>query len=212
MTKDVETYFLEGCGRCPLGGTPQCKVHTWQQELALVRSIVLDCGLTETSKWGVACYMHNQANVLLLSAFKDNCVLSFLKGSLISDTHGLLEKAGANSHEGRFMRFKNVEDIIRVEQHIKAYIYEAIEIEKAGLKVPSKPVTEYAMPDELTALLEQDPVFSSAFFGLTPGRQKGYILHFSEPKQAQTRINRIQKHIENILNGKGIHDDYKSRK
>ena len=148
MTKSVEQYFLEGCGRCPLGGTPDCKVHNWTAELEYLRQLILDCGLTEESKWGVACYTFQKNNVLLLSAFKDYCSISFFKGSLLSDTKGLLEKPGKHSQAARLFKFTNIEQIKAIEEVVKNYIFEAVEIEKAGLKVEFKKSPE-PIPEEL---------------------------------------------------------------
>ena len=211
MTKSIETYFLEGCGRCPLGGTAGCKVHQWIAELELLRAMVLDCGLTEEMKWGVPCYTFQGNNVLIISAFKEYCGLSFFKGVLLSDAKGLLDKPGENSQATRLFRFKHVNDISVIEEDIRAYIFEAIEVEKAGLKVPYKKNPE-PMPDELVQKLEADPVFKSAFEALTPGRQRGYILYFSAPKQSKTRCSRIEKYTEKILNGEGMHDRYSRKK
>ena len=211
MNDSVENYLIVGCGRCPLGGTLDCKVHSWIQELELLRSIVLDCGLTEACKWGVPCYTFKNKNVLLISAFKDHCSISFFKGSLLDDSKGILEKPGKNSQAGRILKFTSTRRIKEIEEVIKTYIYEAIEVERAGLKVPYKKNPE-PYPEELERKFDEDPTFKSAFETLTPGRQRGYIIYFSAPKQSPTRVRRIEKSIGKILNGEGLHDKYSRKK
>ncbi|AEV33447.1 hypothetical protein Oweho_2477 [Owenweeksia hongkongensis DSM 17368] len=186
MNTNVDLYFTEGCGRCPLGGTPQCKVYNWPEELKLLRKIVLDCGLTEESKWGVPCYTYKGANVAIVSAFKDYAALSFFKGALLSDENNLLDKPGENSQAARLFKFTKPQQIIEIEDLIKAYIFEAVEVEKAGLKVEFKKDLE-PIPEELQNRLDEDPNLQSAFYSLTPGRQRSYILHISQAKQAKTR-------------------------
>ena len=206
MNPAVDNYLIEGCGRCSLGGTPDCKVHNWTEELKQLRRIVLECGLTEEVKWSVPCYTFQQNNVLIVSAFKEYCSLSFFKGALLKDAEGILEKPGENSQAARLFKFTNVQQILEMEPTIKAYIYEAIEVEKAGLKVDFKQKNELVYPEELQTKLDEDPELKSAFESLTPGRQRGYVLHFSQPKQSKTRISRIEKCIPKILEGKGFHD------
>jgi uncharacterized protein YdeI (YjbR/CyaY-like superfamily) len=206
MQKSAEEYFIEGCGRCSLGGTPECRVNKWANELALLRQIILSCGLEEECKWGHPTYTYKKANVLILGAFKDNCTISFLKGALIQDEAGLLQKPGENSQSGRVMRFTNVNQIIPIESEIRAYIFEAIEIEKAGLKVETKPATEITLPEELSAQFKLDPKFKAAFRSLTPGRQKGYIYFIADAKQSKTRESRIEKYRAHIMAGKGMMD------
>jgi uncharacterized protein YdeI (YjbR/CyaY-like superfamily) len=178
----------------------------WQEELEALRMMVLDCGLTEELKWGVPCYMFQQSNLILLGAFKDYCVLSFIKGALLSDTDGILIQQTENSHSGRIIKFSSVREIIKMKPLLKAYIYEAIEVEKAGLKVEYKKLTDFDIPEELQKIFEGDPVFKTAFEALTSGRQKGYFLYFSEPKQSKTRTERVEKYRQRILDGKGIRD------
>jgi uncharacterized protein YdeI (YjbR/CyaY-like superfamily) len=206
MQKSAEEYFIEGCGRCSLGGTPECRVNKWANELALLRQIILSCGLEEECKWGHPTYTYKKANVLILGAFKDNCTISFLKGLLIQDEAGLLQKPGENSQSGRVMRFTNVNQILPIESEIRAYIFEAIEIEKAGLKVETKPATEITLPEELSAQFKLDPKFEAAFRSLTPGRQKGYIYFIADAKQSKTRESRIEKYRAHIMAGKGMMD------
>lgn len=209
MNKSVDNYFIDGCGRCDLGGTPDCKVHRWKGELELLRSIVQECGLTEECKWGVPCYTFQHNNVLVVSALKDYCSISFFKGSLLRDEKGLLTKPGENSQATRLLKFTDMKGIHAFEDDIKHYIFEAVEVEKAGLKVEFKKNPE-PIPEELEAKFEQDPGLKMAFEALTRGRQRGYILYFSQPKQSKTRTSRIEKSIPKILNGEGLHDHYKS--
>lgn len=205
MNPKVDTYLEDGCGRCSLYKTPQCKVNSWPEELKLLRRIVLDCGLTEEFKWKQPCYTWNGNNVLLVTAFKEYVAVAFFKGSLLKDTNNLLAKPGENSQAARQFRFTNVADIRKLEAEIKAYIYEAIEVEKAGLKVSFKKEAE-PLPEELLIKFSEMPELKAAFEALTPGRQRGYLLFFSAPKQSKTRETRIEKHIPDILNGKGIND------
>ncbi len=211
MNPAVDMYLMEGCGRCPLGGTSNCKVHFWTKELRMLRKIVLHCGLTEEVKWGVPCYTFQHKNVLLLSAFKEYCAISFFKGSLLADPHQLLLKPGERSQATRLLKFTDTEKIGAQESHIKAYIFEAVEVEKAGLKVSFHPNPE-PIPEELARKFEEDPILKSAFDALTPGRQRGYLIHFSQPKQSNTRRSRIEKCVAKILNGEGMHDKYSRRK
>lgn len=211
MNKSVDNYFIEGCGRCSLGGSPDCKVHSWTSELALLRKIVLSCGLKEESKWGVPCYTFQDKNILILSAYKDYCSISFFKGSLLKHDKKLLVKPGPNSQAGRLAKFTAIQQIMGIEKDLKAYIYEAIEVEKAGLKVPMKKNPE-PIPEEFEEKMDSDPVLKDAFEALTPGRQRGYIIYFSQPKQSKTRIARIEKCAPMILSGIGLHDEYKSMK
>lgn len=182
------------------------EANQWQDELTQLRMIILDCGLTEELKWGHPCYTHSKKNVILLGGFKDFCTINFIKGVLLTDSENLLVKQGENSQSARAIKFTDVNQIIELEPTIKAYIFEAIEVEKAGLKVPYKKVKDLDIPDELTEKLEKDAAFKSAFNSLTPGRQKAYILHFSSAKQAKTRVDRIEKYTSRILKGKGIND------
>jgi uncharacterized protein YdeI (YjbR/CyaY-like superfamily) len=205
MNKGVDVYLTEGCGRCNLVGTPKCKVHTWNNELVLLRTIILDCGLTEEVKWGSPCYTYNNKNVLMLAALKSYCAISFFKGVLLNDSKNILDKPGENSQHGRLIKFTKDSDLAAMEKTIKQYIKQAIEIEKAGLKVETVPNPEH-IPDEFKQVMDENPELKSAFFALTPGRQRSWILHFSSAKQAQTRISRIEKYTPKILQGKGFHD------
>ncbi|GHE68111.1 hypothetical protein GCM10011340_24770 [Roseivirga thermotolerans] len=206
MTTNVDQYLAEGCGRCSLGGTPDCKVHQWSQELQKLRSIALECGLTEESKWGVPCYTYHGANVAMISAFKDYCSLSFFKGALLKDKYQMLEKPGPNSQAARLFKFTNLEQILQAEDSIRLYLFEAIEVEKKGLKVDMQAKDHLDYPDELQAKFKDMPELKTAFEALTPGRQRGYIIHFSQPKQSKTRLARIEKLIPKIMDGKGFFD------
>ena len=205
MNPKVDAYLMEGCGRCPLGGTPECKVHNWEPELLELRRIVLDCDLKEEYKWSQPCYTFQGKNVLLITALKDYCAVSFFKGSLLDDSSGILSKPGEHSQAARLIRFTAVQDILEMEALVKVYIQAAIAVEKAGLKVQFKKETE-PIPAELQQQLAEDPALKKAFFALTRGRQRGYILYFSAPKQSKTRIARIERYKEKILAGKGFHD------
>lgn len=210
MNPNVDQYLTDGCMRCKYGGTSQCKVNDWRKELEILRSIVLDCGLTEELKWGVPCYTYAGNNVLLVSAFKEFCAVSFFKGSLLNDSRNILEKPGKNSQATRYAKFTGTDEIMEKETVLKAYIFEAVEAEKAGLKVEFKKNPE-PIPEELQQKLNEDPFFKTAFEELTPGRQRGYILYFSQPKKPETRAARIKKYTPGILNGEGLHDKYKVR-
>lgn len=207
---DVDTYLAVGCGRCPLGNTPQCKVNNWQNELKQLRRIVIDsiaigCGLTEEVKWGVPCYTFQKNNVIIIGAFKEYCAISFFKGSLLADTEGILSKPGEHTQAGRLIRFTNVQEIIEKERLLRAYIYEAIEVEKAGLKVDFKKNPE-PIPEEFQDQLDKNPALNKAFHALTPGRQRAYILYFSQPKQSKTRMARVEKYMQQIIDGRGLND------
>jgi uncharacterized protein YdeI (YjbR/CyaY-like superfamily) len=171
-----------------------------------LRLLLLDCGLTEEFKWRTPCYSFQGNNVVLIGSFKEYCALSFFKGTLLQDSNEILSKPGENSQAVRFFKFTNLEEIIEQKSIIKAYIYEAIEIEKAGLKVNFKSNTELELVAELQNTLAKNPALKTAFQALTPGRQRAYNLYFSAPKQSKTRETRIEKYTPRILNGKGIND------
>lgn len=210
MNPKIDIYLAAGCGRCPLGNTPDCKVHEWTSELSFLREIVLDCGLNEELKWGVPCYTENGKNVLIVSAFKEYASLSFFKGSLLKDSENILVSPGENSQAARLLKFTSVDQIVAIEPAIRALIREAVEVERAGLKVQFKSISEHDVPAELVQRFDEDPAFEAAFNALTPGRRRGYLLHFSQPKQSETRIGRIDKCLPQIFNGIGLHDKYKS--
>ena len=206
MNPKVDVYFTAGCGRCPLVNTPECKVHNWDTELETLRKIVLDCGLDEELKWSIPCYTFQKNNIILLSAFNEYCALSFFKGALLNDTNGILIQQTENTQATRQIRFTDIREIIEMESIIKAYIYEAVEVEKAGLKVEFKKTSEFKMPEEFQNKLAEIPALKAAFEALTPGRQRAYILYFSQPKQTKTRESRIERCMRQILIGKGLND------
>ena len=182
------------------------KAKKWQEELEQLRTIVLDCGLTEELKWGVPCYTLQKSNIVLIHVFKEYCALLFFKGALLNDQNGILVQQTKNVQAARQLRFTNVREIVELEPIVKAYIYEAIEVEKAGLKVKLKKTAEFKMPEEFQNKLNKTPALKKAFYALTPGRQRGYLLHFAAPKQSKTRESRIEKSMPHILKGKGLND------
>lgn len=182
------------------------KTKKWKEELEQLRTIVLDCGLTEELKWGSPCYSFREHNVAIIGELKDCCVLSFFKGALLKDTDQLLVKPGENTQAARTIKFTGVREIVKLKATLKAYIYEAIEVEKVGLKVDFKEKTQLVFPEELLNKFKKDTALKTAFHALTPGRQRAYILYFSQPKQSQTKEARIEKYRAKILNGKGLND------
>ena len=178
----------------------------WREEMIYLRKMVLACNLQEEQKWGQPCYCLGNKNIVLIHGFKDYCALLFMKGSLLSDSHKLLIQQTENVQAGRQIRFTNLQQIIDLEPILKAYIFEAIEVEKAGIKVPMKKHEDFVVPEELTSKFDELPSLKEAFYALTPGRQRAYILHFSGSKNSVTRIARIDKYIPRIMNGKGITD------
>ncbi|MBK9452881.1 MAG: YdeI/OmpD-associated family protein [Bacteroidetes bacterium] len=186
------------------------KAVRWQQEVKRLRVLALETGLAEELKWGHPCYVLGKANVFLIHDFKDYCALLFHKGSLLQDSAGLLVQQTENVQAARQLRFTNLQEIHAQEAMIKAYMHEAIAVEKAGLKVELKKTTEFNMPEEFQSALEANSELKTAFEGLTPGRQRGYLLHFSSPKQSATRASRVAKSIPKILSGKGLDDESKS--
>ncbi|WP_394548054.1 YdeI/OmpD-associated family protein [Priestia aryabhattai] len=182
------------------------KAKKWKEEYETLRKIVLDCELTEDYKWMNPCYTFEKKNVVLIHGFKEYCALLFPKGSLLQDYHGILIQQTENVQGARQIRFTNVQEIVEKEAILKAYIYEAIEVEKAGLKVKVKKPEELIIPEELQHKFDEIPALKPAFTTLTPGRQRAYILHFSAAKQSKTRASRVEKCIPNILNGKGLND------
>jgi uncharacterized protein YdeI (YjbR/CyaY-like superfamily) len=178
----------------------------WQKELEKLRTITLGCGLTEELKWGTPCYTFEDSNIVLIHTFKDYCALLFFKGALLKDPKGILIQQTKNVQAARQIRFTNAKEIVKLERTLKAYIYEAIEVERAGLKVTLKKVSEYNVPEEFQQQLKKNAALKTAFKELTPGRQRAYLLHFSAPKQSKTREARIEKYRKHILNGKGLND------
>ena len=183
------------------------KDSKWQKEYKLLRSIVLDCGLTEELKWGQPCYMYDNTNIVVIHGFKEYCALLFFKGALLNDPEGILIQQTENVQAARQLRFTSAKEITGMKATIKAYLYEAIEVEKAGLKVKLKKTAEFPMPEEFKKKLDKRPALEKAFYALTPGRQRAYLLHFSQPKMARTREARVEKYVPQILKGLGIDDD-----
>jgi uncharacterized protein YdeI (YjbR/CyaY-like superfamily) len=182
------------------------KSAKWREELQALRRILLDSPLVEEVKWRVPCYTFNGKNVVILGRFKDNCVLSFVKGALLKDGHGLLLKPGENTQSARVIRFTDVQQIVGREAILRAYVQEAIAVEQAGLQVKFKEASEFNIPEEFQARLDESPGLARAFAALTPGRQRAYLLYFSGAKQSKTRAARVEKWVEPILNGKGLED------
>lgn len=182
------------------------KAKKWQEELKKLRQIILDCGLNEEYKWMHPCYTFEGNNIVLIHGFKEYCAVLFLKGALLKDTDGILIQQTKNVQAARQIRFTNVQEILKIEDSLKSYIYEAIEVEKAGLKVKMKKTSDYTIPEEFQNKLDNNPNLKTAFNKLTPGRQRAYIFYFSQPKKSITRVARIDKYMEHILNGKGLKD------
>ncbi len=178
----------------------------WQEEYSELRTLALDCGLTEELKWGCPCYTIGKNNIVLIHGFKDYCALLFMQGALLKDEKGILVQQTENVQATRQIRFTGIEEILKSKSTIKAYIEEAIALDKAGLKVELKKTTEFKIPEEFQMVLDEMPELKIAFQSLTPGRQRGYLLYFSAPKQAKTREARIEKSIQQILDGKGLED------
>ena len=192
MNPKVDWFFGEG--------------KDWREEFMKLRTIILECGLTEELKWGVPTYTFEGSNIVLIHGFKEYCAILFVKGVLLKDNEGVLIQQTENVQSARQIRFTNVGEVAALEATLKAYINEAIEVEKAGLKVKYKTAAEYAMPEEFINKLEEVPGLQDAFEALTPGRQKGYLYYFSGAKQSKTREARIEKYVAQILDGKGIND------
>jgi uncharacterized protein YdeI (YjbR/CyaY-like superfamily) len=182
------------------------KDKKWQEEIRKLRMIVLACGLTEELKWGCPCYAFQQNNIVLIHVFKEYCALLFFKGALLNDAHGILVQQTANVQSARQIRFTDIHQIAEMEATLKAYIFEAIEVEKAGLKVSLKKTTEFTIAEEFKDKLDAVPALKIAFEALTPGRQRGYYLYFSAAKQSKTREARVEKCMQQILEGQGLND------
>ena len=192
MNPKVEFYFS--------------KAKKWQKELEKLRLIVLGCPLQEELKWGCPCYSYQESNIVLIHVFKEYCALLFFKGALLNNANGILIQQKKNVQAARQIRFTNVQEIIETETILKTYLYEAIEVEKAGLKVKLKKTSAYTIPEEFQKQLSKIAALETAFYELTPGRQRAYILYFSAPKQSKTRESRIEKCMKQILDGKGLND------
>lgn len=182
------------------------KSEKWQEAFQELREIVLDCGLTEELKWGCPCYTNEKSNIVLIHGFKDYCALLFIQGALLKDPKKILVQQTANVQSARQIRFTNVEEILTNKSTIKAYIKEAVKNDKSGLKVEMKKTTEYKLSKEFQAALNEMPELKTAFYQLTPGRQRGYLLYFSSAKQSKTRMERVEKYIPKILDNKGLND------
>ncbi|MDN0192651.1 YdeI family protein [Bacillus stercoris] len=182
------------------------KAKKWKEEFEKLRTIILDCELTEDFKWMHPCYTYNNKNVVLIHGFKEYCALLFHKGALLQDVHGILIRQTENVQAARQIRFTNVQEINEMETILKAYIQEAIEVEKAGLKVEVNNNIELCIPEELQNKFDEIPELKTAFEALTPGRQRAYTLYFSQAKQSKTRESRVEKYVQKILDGKGLKD------
>ncbi|WP_339247143.1 YdeI family protein [Bacillus sp. FSL R5-0523] len=182
------------------------KTKKWKEEFEKLRTIILDCELTEDFKWMHPCYTYNNKNVVLIHGFKEYCALLFHKGALLQDAHGILIQQTENVQAARQIRFTNVQEINELENILKAYIHEAIEVEKAGLKVDVNKNIELNIPEELQNKFDEIPALKTAFEALTPGRQRAYTLYFSQAKQSKTRESRVEKYVQKILDGKGLKD------
>jgi uncharacterized protein YdeI (YjbR/CyaY-like superfamily) len=182
------------------------KSEKWKEEFEKLRTIVLNDKLTEELKWGCPCYTYQKSNIVLIHGFKEYCALLFFKGALIHDARGILIRQTENVQASRQVRFTNIREIVELEPILKALIHEAIEVEKAGFKVELKKTPEYSIPEEFQNKLDENQALKTAFKALTPGRQRAYILYFSQPKQSKTRESRVEKYIQQILFGKGLND------
>jgi uncharacterized protein YdeI (YjbR/CyaY-like superfamily) len=209
LTNSIEQFFIDGCMRCAYGATPQCKVNTWREVLTALQILVLEIKeLKEEMKWGVPCYTYQGKNILTISAYKDFACLSFFKGSLLSDPNELLILPGERSQAARYIKCTEVAEVGDKSEAIRELIFQAIEFEKKGYKVMFSKEAE-PLPEELKTIFEEDSLFKEAFYSLSPGRQRGYIIYFTQPKHSKTRHNRIINCKNNIFNGIGMHDKYK---
>ncbi len=199
----VDQYLQSGCGRCPLGGTPACKVKPWVEQLHLLRAILWGSGLTEVVKWGAPCYTHGGLNILMLSALKDSVVVSFFRGAYLKDPQNVLERPGEHSRFARYMRFTDTRTIASLKPTLLSYIQEAIVLAASGPRVDTGKDAPLAYPKELIQAFEANPAFEAAFSALTPGRQRGYLIHFSSAKQSKTKMARIEKCMPRVFAGKG---------
>jgi len=182
------------------------KDSKWQKEYEQLRKIVLSCGLAEELKWGCPCYQYEKANVVLIHGFKEYCALLFFKGVLLKDTDRILIQQTENVQSARQVRFTNLKEIVKQDKILKAYIYQAVEVEKAGLKVKLKKTSDFKIPEEFEMKLKKNSTLKKAFNMLTPGRQRQYLFYFSQPKQSKTREARVEKYLDKILHGKGLED------
>jgi uncharacterized protein YdeI (YjbR/CyaY-like superfamily) len=183
------------------------KATKWQKEFELLRKIILDCDLNEELKWGQPCYTFEKSNIVLMHGFKEYCALLFFKGALLKDPKGILIQQTQNVQAARQIRFTSVKEIEKMKATLKKYIYEAIEVEEAGLKVDLKKTSDFKIPEEFQTRLDKSAALKKAFYALTPGRQRGYIFYFSSAKQSKTREARVEKYVKQILDGKGLEDE-----
>ena len=204
--QNVDDFLKDGCGRCSKGGTPNCKVHTWTQELLYLRNLCLESGLTETIKWGMPVYMHKDKNVFIIAAFKEYSSINFFKGCLLNDPENRLHRMSENTQESRILKFKSLEDVQNLEDWIRVFIQDAIQIEEQGIKPPKAEKKELILPEELQDFLNQNSNVANAFKALTPGRQRSWVIFISGAKQSATRSNRVLKAVPKILEGKGLND------
>jgi uncharacterized protein YdeI (YjbR/CyaY-like superfamily) len=182
------------------------KAEKWQKEIKKLRTIILDCDLVEELKWGTPCYTFEKKNIVLIHTFKEYCAVLFFKGALLKDKKGILIQQTANVQSARQMRFTSFAEVTKLEKTLKAYVYEAVEVEEAGLKVEMKKTSDFAIPEEFQKRLNKSAALKKAFYALTPGRQRGYLFYFSQAKQSKTRETRVEKYIPKILEGKGLDD------
>lgn len=211
LDPQVDLYLSDGCGRCKYYATTNCKVKKWETELKILRQIVLESNLQETLKWSMPVYTFQNKNIVIISAFKSFCSINFFKGVLLKDNYQILEKQGENSQSSRIIKITTADQLLKIAPQIKEYIFEAIEIEKSGKTVVFNKNLDN-IPEELIQKFLSFPDFKHAFEKLSLGKQRGYILYFSQPKQSKTIISRIEKCILKIKNGQGINDHYKTIK
>ncbi len=203
MITDINDYFTKGCDRCAKFATPACATQIWADGLAALRALCLDAGLTETVKWGQPCYMHGDRNIAIFGALQDSFRLSFMNGSLLKDTEGVLEKNGPNTENASVMKFRSADEVAAKADTIRAYLTELQDYADAGMKPAPKHHADLILPDELITAFDADPDFGAAFDTLTPGRKRGWNLHFTSAKQSATRARRIAKARDQIMAGKG---------
>ena len=200
----VDKYLTDGCMRCKYGATAKCKVNKWREELETIRQIVLESGLKEEIKWGVPVYTYEGKNVVAVAALKDSATIGFFKGVLLKDASNILMQQG-NMQSDRIIKFTHTNEILAKQSILKEYIHEAIEIEMEGRKVEFKKIPE-ELPEELINIFHHDATFKNAFYALTPGRQRGYIIYFKQAKHSETRLKRIEKYKQQIFKGVGLND------
>ncbi len=204
--QNVDDFLKDGCGRCSKGGTPECKVHNWTQELAYLRQLCVESGLTETIKWGMPVYMHKEKNVIILAAFKEFSSIGFFKGIMLNDPEQILQISGENTQDSRLIKFKSISEVLEKSHWIRVFIQDAIQIEDQGLKPEKSPKKNLELPQELSDFLNKSPEHKTAFENLTPGRQRSWVIFINGAKQSATRESRVAKAAPKILEGKGMHD------